>query len=130
MVNVIGVWPDHWRMMPVGDDPMINEDYSDGNAGVRVIPPHLADVDEVGTGEAGAILITHHRVRTDSGEERDYWDVAIQSKHSIYHDTRYGYLTHWERRGLSKRRAKALIDSIVEQLQYATQLSELPQAYS
>lgn len=127
MTDVIGDWPGNWRIVEVGDDPDIKESESDGDVGVRVIPAHLADVDAVGNGNAAAVLVQHVQEQTGPGDEREYWNVAIQSQHGIIgEEGMRGYETRWEESQLSEQEARDNIDAIIDDLQDVDELRDVP----
>lgn len=126
MADVIGDWPSSWRIVEVGDDPDIKESESDGDEGVRVIPDHLDDVDDVGNGNAAAVLVQHIQKQTGPGEEREYWNLAIQSQHGVIGETgKRGYQSRWEQRQLSEREARDKIKGIIDDLQDVNKLREV-----
>lgn len=125
MSGVIGDWPSSWRIVKVGADPDVKESKSDGDDGVRVIPDHLDDVDDVGNGNAAAVLVQHVEQQMGPGEEREYWNLAIQSQHGILGEDRRGYKNRWEKRELSEREARDKIDAIIDDLQDVDQLRDV-----
>lgn len=126
MTDVIGDWPNSWRLVEVGDDPDIKESESDGDDGVRVIPDHLADIDDVGNGNAAAVLVHHVQQHTAPGEEQEHWNLSIQSQHSIIGEDGRGYKNRWEKRGLEEQEARNKIDDIIDDLQNIDQLRDVP----
>jgi len=126
MTDVIGDWPNSWRILEVGDDPNVNESESDGNNGVRVIPDHLADIDDVGNGNAAAVLVQHIQQQIGPGEEREYWNLAIQSQHSIAGEDGRGYINRWVASELTEHEAQNKIHDIIDDLQDVDQLRDVP----
>lgn len=126
MTEAIGDWPNTWRIVEVGDDPNVKESESDGDDGVRVIPHHLADLDDVGNGNAAAVLVQHVQQQTGPGEEREHWNLAIQSQHSIVGKGGRAYKNRWEKRELTEHEAREKIGDIIDDLQDVDQLRDIP----
>jgi hypothetical protein len=126
MTSVIGDWPDSWQVVEVGDDPDIKQSESDGDEGYRIIPDHLADVDDVGNGNAAAILVQHIQEKTGPGEKQEYWNISIQSQHGIIGEKGMrGYNTQWKERKLSETEAQTKVDDIINDLQDVDKLRDV-----
>ena len=126
MTDVIGDWPNSWRIVEVGDDPDVKESESDGDEGVRAIPDHLDDVDDVGNGNAAAVLVQHIQNQTGPGEEQEYWNLAVQSQHGIIGEAgKRGYQSRWEERQFSEREARDKIEAIINDLQGVDKLRDV-----